>query len=251
MKGTAGQTERGPFAGVRMILRYNWPLYAAGVATTLVGAELARRAASPRLLRLGGTAAGLVAGWLSVASIAASWWIYDRSELYRWSWLQRSVPAVPARVLVVHAGLDEASAAVADLWPGVSVASVDVHGGIGRTTASLRLARRSAAAGPRADDAIPVGNDLAVAFLAAHELRTRSKRVEFIRDVARQLIVGGRLVLIEHIRDATNAAAFGPAIGHFYPVEEWREVIRLGGLELVAEERITPFIAVLTAERSS
>lgn len=251
MKGTPGRDDRGAFAGVRMILRYNWPLYAAGVVTTLTGAALARRQTSPRLVRLGGTAAGLVAGWLSVASIAASWWIYDRSELYRWRWLQRCVPAVPVRVLIVHAGLDEASAPVADLWPGAMVASVDVHGGIGRTTASLRIARRSAAAGSRGHDDIPVGNDLVVAFLAAHELRTRGKRVQFIRDVAGQLVIGGRLVLIEHIRDAANAAAFGPAIGHFYPVDEWREVIRLGGLELVAEERITPFIALLTAERPS
>lgn len=251
MSGLPADADRGPFAGVRMILRYNWPLYATGLTTAIAGAALATRSAAPRSLRLGATSAALVAGWLSVASLVASWWIYDRSELYRWTWLRRIVPTAPERVLVVHAGLDEASGPVAHLWPRAAVAAVDVHGGVGRTTASLRIARRGAAAARGRDAHVTGEQDVVVAFLAAHELRTHRHRVEFMRDVRRQLAVGGRFVLIEHIRDATNALAFGPAIGHFYPVEEWRDVIHGGGLQLLSEERITPFIVVLTAERTS
>jgi hypothetical protein len=251
VNGTPAGTDRGVFAGVRMILRYNWPLYGAGLATVVAGTALAARATSPRLLRLGGAAAGLVAGWLSVASVLASWWVYDRSELYRWTWLPRAVPHVPRRVLVVHAGLDEVSGPVSRTWPTASVASVDVHGGLGRTTASLRIARRQAAGEQPSDGDVSTDNDLVVAFLAAHELRSRGRRVELIRDLAGTLVVGGRLVIVEHVRDLTNALAFGPAVGHFYPVAEWREVLRLGGLDVVTEERITPFVAVLTAGRSS
>lgn len=238
---------RTPFAGVRMILRYNWPLYVAGLATASGGATLAARPAAPGPLRAGGAAAGAVAGWLSVASLVASWWIYDRSELYRWDWLRQAARA-PRRVLVVHAGLDEASAPVRATWPDAEVSALDVHGGLGRTTAPLRLARRHQPGAATAGQLAPA-NDLVVAFLAAHELRSPDDRVQLLRTLHDHLAVGGRLVLVEHVRDVTNALAFGPAIGHFYPVAEWRRVIQRGGLQLVAERRITPFVVVLTAER--
>lgn len=251
MSGHATRTDRASLAGVRMILGYNWPLYVTGLATVGTGAALAARRSSPTLLRLAGAAGAGVAGWLSVASVAASWWIYDRSELYRWTWLSRTVRHEPRHIIVMHAGLDEACEPVSRTWPMAAVSSVDVHGGLGRTTASLRLARREAGRHDEAHDEPSADNDLVVIFLAAHELRSRAARVELMRRIHHSLVVGGRLVLVEHVRDLSNAVVFGPAIGHFYPVREWRDAIGRGGLDLVAEERITPFITVMTAERSS
>lgn len=249
MSDTLPATSRETLAGVRMILRYNWPLYVAGLATAVAGLSTATRGDRSGLVRVAGAAAGLGASWLAVASLGASWWIYDRSELYRWTWLSRSVTREPGRVLVVHAGLDEASGPAARVWPDAEVESVDVHRGVGRTTASLRLARRGAERDTRPGRPPRTGSDVVVAFLAAHELRTRAERVELVQRIRDGLEPGGRLVLVEHVRDAANALAFGPAVAHFYPVREWEQVIGLGGLDLVAEERITPFVVVLTAER--
>lgn len=255
MSGHVTGTDRGSLAGVRMILGYNWPLYVTGLATVATGAALAARRSSPTLLRLAGAAGAGVAGWLSVASVAASWWVYDLSELYRWTWLPRTVRHEPRHIIVMHAGLDEASEPVSRTWPMAAVSSLDVHGGLGRTTASLRLARRDAGrdaeAHHEAHGQLATDTDLVVIFLAAHELRSRTARVELMRRIHHSLVVGGRLVLVEHVRDLSNAVVFGPAIGHFYPVREWRDAIGRGGLDLVAEERITPFITVMTAERSS
>lgn len=243
-----GSGERGQFDGVRMILRYNWPLYLAGLATTATGAVLAAsRHRDPGLRSVGGAAA-LGAGWLSVASLAASWWVYDRSELYRWTWLDRAVPRVPERVLVAHAGLDEASQPVRRVWPAAHVEPVDVHGGTGPMTGSLQRARTGGAPVPGGgwDDEAPF--DVAVAFLAAHEIRTADGRDGLFADIRSRLRPGGRLVLVEHVRDLVNALAYGPAVGHFYPVREWRRVIRAAGFEPIREERITPFLVLLTAD---
>jgi hypothetical protein len=77
------------FKGVRMILRYNWPLYLGGIGVALTGAALAAARQRHRLLRAAGSATALAAGWLAAASLVASWWVLHRSELYHRTWLQR------------------------------------------------------------------------------------------------------------------------------------------------------------------
>lgn len=232
-----------------MILRYNWPLYAAGVGTAAAGAIVAAAPRCRRAVRATGAGLGLSAGWLAVASLVASWWVYDRSELYRWTWLIRSVPAAPHRVVVVHAGLDEASGPLKSIWPTAHIESVDVHGGIGATTASLRRARTQAVTATGLPRPELTEVDVVVAFLAAHETRTADGRAQLISQIRSSLRPRGRLLIIEHIRDLANALAYGPAVGHFYPVNEWRRTVRTAGLALVSEERITPFVCLLTAER--
>lgn len=240
---------RGRLAGVRMVLGYNWPLYLAGVGAAAAGALMAAWPNRRPLVRATGAAVGVGAGWLAVASLAATWWVYDRSELYRWTWLAKSVPVAPHRVMVVHAGLDEASGRVKAVWPSARVESVDVHGGIGATTGSLRRARTetvtaSSLAGRELAEA-----DVVVAFLAAHEIRTADGRTQLLSRIRRSLRPGGRLVLVEHIRDLANVLVYGPAVGHFYPVDEWRRAVTAADLTLVSEERITPFVCLLSAQR--
>lgn len=235
-------------AGVRMILRYNWPLYAAGIATVAVGTAAATFLHRP-LLRAAAAAAAVVAGWLAVASLAASWWVYDRSELYRWTWLPRTLPTIPRGVLVIHSGLDEASMHVTATWPSAEVQSVDVHGGSGATTASLRRARTRVGRATDPCPLEPVEFDAVVALLAAHEIRDADARTNLFVDLHDRLRPGGRLILVEHVRDLANALAYGPAIGHFYPVHEWRRAIDASGMQLRTTERITPFVVLLIAEK--
>lgn len=250
---TGGNTEegRGPLAGVAMILRYNWPLYLAGLATAATGAAIAASKTPPRPVRFAGGAAAVGAGWLAIASLVASWWVYDRSELYRWTWLTSAVPGLPDDVLVVHAGLDEASQPVGRLWPDATVTPVDAHGGAGPTTSSLRRARATATSADGVGLPTSESFDLAVAFLAAHEIRTHQGRVELLEDLRRALRPDGRLVLVEHVRDLVNALVYGPAVGHFYPVDEWHRVLNAAGLEIVGERHITPFVVVLTAKKAT
>ena len=81
-------------------------------------------------------------------------------------------------------------------------------------------------------------------LLAAHELRRRADRLAFFREARRVLAPGGRIVLVEHLRDAANFAPFGPGFLHFLSRREWLATIAKSRLQIVQEFPITPFVRV-------
>jgi hypothetical protein len=127
-------------SGVRDVLAYNWPLYVRGLATAAGAAVIAPHLPPPlrTAARLG--AAGAVG--LLATSTAATWLVYDRSELYGYDWLDALLPSAPAAHLVVGTGLDEASAPLAARWPTSRQFTVDLYDPALTTEGSIRRARR-------------------------------------------------------------------------------------------------------------
>ena len=74
-------------AGVRQIVRFNWTRYAGAAATI---AAIAWLIASVRMVASIETAligAAIVIAFWTVASLGASWLVYDHSDLTRWAWI--------------------------------------------------------------------------------------------------------------------------------------------------------------------
>src|SRR5436190_6210 len=63
------------------------------------------------------------------------------------------------------------------------------------------------------------GGTLDALFLvfAAHEIRRPELRLRFFQELRRTLAPRGRLLIVEHLRDPANFAAFGPGFFHFLP----------------------------------
>jgi len=241
--------ERGAFEGVANIVRFNWPFYAGAMIAAGTALALTRHPGLPRWaagsLRLGAGAAA----WMLGASLAASHWIYDRSPLYRWRWLRGALPREPSRIVNVHAGFDESTAALRVLWPAADLAVLDFYDprrSPERSIARARWQQAPARDTRRIDPAHwPVADasaDLVLLCLAVHELRGAADRAAFFREVARVLATNGRAVLVEHLRDLPNFAAFGPGFLHFLPRTAWLEGLEAGGLIVEREFSITPFV---------
>jgi len=247
--------SRGQFEGVRNIVRFNAPFFVAAVA--MISGSILGAAVLPlppwtrRLLAAGGVGA---AWWLAL-SLAASHWIYDRSPLYHWSWLRAHFGAAPRRLVNVHAGFDESSAGIAAIFPQAELEVFDFYDPVQSPEPSIERARRSqspaiparkiaAGAWPRESGSA----DGVMLILAGHELRQRADRDALFAEVGRVLTPGGRLVLVEHLRDWANFAAFGPGFLHFFSGREWRRAVAAGGLRIIAERSITPFVHVFIAE---
>jgi SAM-dependent methyltransferase len=236
------------FDGVRQILRFNVHLYGAGLALLAAMAFAWRLHAAPRpALAL---ATGLTAFWIA-ASLAVSWYVYDCARVTAWQWLAGILPFAPARWLNIHAGLDESTTVLKHLYRGSEQAVLDNYDAAEMTEPSIARARRLHAAQPalRAPlDVLPFqdsSQDAVFLLFAAHEVRHHARRVALLREIRRVLAPDGRVVLVEHLRDWKNFAAFGPGFLHFFSRREWLSAAAEAGLHVDSESSVTPFVRCL------
>lgn len=242
------------YSGVLKIVRFNWPWYIGVLAATVTGIFLLNlRAIHSRWVVL--VVAGLLVAdlWLLV-SLAVSHYIYDRSLVSRARWLDRVDSTSVRRAAIFHAGQDEASEAVVRALRNAEIHTFDFYDPARNGTASLKraraLAKRHDAA--IASDNIPLKNetlDLALVVFAAHEIRQDMQRAAFFRELARALAPGGRVVIVEHVRDVWNFLAYGPGAFHFLSRQTWSRSFAKGGLQLLRETSCTLFVRVFVLKK--
>ncbi|MES2705881.1 MAG: class I SAM-dependent methyltransferase [Verrucomicrobiota bacterium] len=242
--------ERGKWDGMWAIVRFNWPFYAVALGLGLTGIFAGSQ---PAVIETG-TLLVFGSGYFLLGSLGVSHWVYDCSELYRWSWLERILKDTPTgNMLLCHSGFDEASAALRVKFPSPQFRwrVLDHYDPAIMTEASIRRARKLFPPTPGTEPANfgqwPVGSasmDVIFGLLAIHELRTHAERAAWFAEARRCLAPGGRVVIAEHVRDAANLLAFGPGFLHFHSVTAWRKSWEAGGLTSDRHFRITPFVRV-------
>ena len=79
-------------------------------------------------------------------------------------------------------------------------------------------------------------------LFAAHGVRMPERRTLLLRECRRILGEGGRIVLVEHLRDGPNFLAFGPGFLHFHSSRSWRTNIAQAGLAIERIRPLTPFV---------
>jgi len=245
---------RRQFQGMIAIARFNWPFYLAALAAlTASGAAFLL---VPDL-KFTAAIAFACAAYFIFVSLSVTHLIYDCSDLYRWSWLDRALQGLPMRqAILCHSGFDETSSELREKFRDVQWNILDHHDPDRMTEPSIRRARAlfPPAAGTlacRYDD-WPVtaeSADVVFGLLAIHELRTESERSAWFAEARRCLRLGGRVVLAEHVRDVANFLAFGPGFLHFHSSANWRRGWEQAGLRCRDQFHVTPFVQifVLTA----
>lgn len=248
-------SERGKWAGMLAIARFNWPFYAVAYIVLLAG--LAGIVAGGFFAVAGGLVV-MGCGYFLAGSLGVSHWIYDCSDLYRWSWLDRALKdARVEKIALCHSGFDEASVALMRRFPAAGWLVLDHYDPAIMTEASIRRARRlfppTAGTVSAKFDRWPVNDasvDVVFGLLAIHELRSDAERTAWFSEARRCLAAGGRIVLAEHVRDPANFVAFGPGFLHFHSVGAWQRSWEAGGLKLKDHFRVTPFVRIFVLNQS-
>ena len=255
---TPAVPRREALHGVRQIVRFNWPFYAAGVPAALLAPVMIPRLHVAGPLQVLLYAATAVAWLWLIGSLAASWIVYDRSNLMTGEWIHPALGFRPRAWINVHAGLDETTAGLRDRF-GVSSGRVfDIFDQAEMTEPSIARARETTPvdAGSERTDyrhfPVETGTvDAAFLLLSAHELRTAAARSALFGEVRRVLTTAGRVVVAEHLRDAANFIAFGPGALHFHSRRTWLRVFAETGFAVQREFSITPFVRVFILGRSA
>jgi SAM-dependent methyltransferase len=240
-------------SGALRIFLYNWPVYAGTWVSALVILSLRPLLRSPQVW-----IASLVAGSLlvwSLLSLLVSSYIYDRSELVSGTWVPRLLDPQIRRWAMIHAGLDGEVEWQA-VMPGACVAKLDIFDPRVMSSPSIARART------RTPPALPASRcnptalaledescDAIVVAFTAHEIRDRAAREAFFDELRRSLRPGGKILLVEHVRDLANFLAFGLGYLHFVSRREWLRLGSQAKLAIAGETRITPWVMVLALER--
>jgi hypothetical protein len=242
---------RGKCQGMVNIARFNWPFYIAASAVlipSLAGTFLLHGLG----LKLVCCIVFAVAAYFLFVSLGVSHFIYDRSDLYLWGWLDRALRGSNMRqAIFCHSGFDEASAELRQRFGATDWLVLDHFDAKRTTEASIRRARAMFPPTPGTVssryDAWPVAaesTDVVFGLLAIHELRSEAERSAWFAESRRCLRKAGRLVLVEHVRDAANFLAFGPGFLHFHSPASWQRCWESAGFRSLDEFRVTPFVRI-------
>ena len=251
------------------IVRFNWPFYAAASLAVAAAPLVVPRLPLTWWIRVPAyTGLALVAMWL-VASLAASWIVYDRSRLMQWDWVLQALGFDPASWINIHAGHDDSSEALRRIFKDTDGRVFDIFAPDEMTEPSIARARlRSLRELRRADPAdalhelrraepadyrhlpLPTGTiDAAMLLLSAHELRSDEARGALFAELRRVLGPGGRIVVAEHLRNWANFLAYGPGFLHFHSRRTWMRCFARHRFDVHREFSITPFVRIFVLRR--
>ena len=247
---------RESYQGVWNIIRFNWHFYAmAGLGVIAAGT-------------VGIFLSGFLF-WLSyfltigiltstVISLLVSHYIYDRSGLYDFNWLQQLNGANIRNIVNVNAGFDETSEILKRNFSQATLQVFDFYDPDKHTEVSIERARM---AYPAFTGTIrittrnlmlpPASIDIIFNIFALHEVRDRDERIQFLRAQSIVLENHGKIVLVEHLRDVQNFLAYTIGFFHFFSEAEWKTDFHEAGLTIDQKLNITPFVNVFILKKTN
>ena len=241
--------ENSRFPMTKLVVVFNWHFFLMAAFACAIGiAGIAFVDIIWIQIVLGlGVAAGI---YFMVISIIASYFVYDHSDLYKLNWWpDRVIPEGASSAVLVHAGFDPASRKLTRKYPELNLQILDFFDSDTTTETSIRTARKLF---PPLENETQIkidvwpledgSQDIVFAISAAHEIRNDDERAAFFREANRVLRSGGRLVVIEQLRDWRNFLAFGGAVLHFLSRGTWIRSFTAGGFGTPEEFWISPWM---------
>ena len=247
--------KRSLLQGALNIIRFNWHFYVFALLVFVLLFWAMEQVAPP--YRIGLQIVLLAAVLTTMISLLVSFYIYDVSELYALTWLERCLSVEPASIANINAGFDETSMLLQQKFPQATLVVFDFYDPQQHTEISIKRARKAYPPHPNTQPVttahLPLAADsldAAFAILAAHEIRDHQERARFFAELRRIIKPAGQILVVEHLQDVANFFAYNIGFRHFHRPAVWRDTFAQAGLHLQQEQKITPFISVFVLKKN-
>ncbi len=237
---------RKPLQGTVNIIRFNWHFYLLALIAIVSLLLTADYFPSTAFLCYIGAVLILLPLFIS---LSVSFFAYDFSPLYSLPWLGHLSGGKNQTIVNIHAGFDETSGILKQKLPHDQFYVFDFYDPAKHTEVSIKRARKIYPATPGTKtirtNHIPLPNhsvDKAFIIFSAHEIRDRTERICFFKELNRIVKLGGEILVTEHLRNLSNFLAYNIGFLHFYPLKSWQNVFGEASLKVSGQVKTTPFI---------
>jgi ubiquinone/menaquinone biosynthesis C-methylase UbiE len=238
---------RKPFQGVWNIVRFNWPFYILALGFVFL-IYLFRSYADAQFTVIADLMLALIVV-PTLISLLVSFYVYDLSGLYKLDWLNDLHHNNAEKIVNINAGFDEVSVLLKNKFKDAEMIACDFYDSSKHTEASIRRARKAYPHYPNtlqiSTTELPFKNDSAdkiFVILSAHEIRNSKERNAFFSELHRVISPTGKIVVVEHLRDAANFLAYNIGALHFHSKATWLDSFRTARMTVTREIKITPFL---------
>jgi hypothetical protein len=184
-----------------------------------------------------------------LASIIAAYILYDKSELYELSLLERALDFRKINnIVLIHASFDPLSKIIEEKYYSKNITVCDIYGNRHEHEKGIKFSKKVFPPNPNeikiSTNKLPFENnsqDVILAITAIHEVLSHKERVEFFKESKRILNDNGCIIVSEQFRNLTNFLFFSFGAFHFLSEKQWKKAINEAGLEIVEIKKITIF----------
>jgi SAM-dependent methyltransferase len=246
------EVKRRKFQGVLNILSFNRHFYVIGLGF------LALLFASRWLIEWPD-----VVFWLVITAflyglimpLIVSAYVYDFSGYYELNWLKNiTSDNNTVKLLVnINAGFDETSFIIKEKFPNSDLKVFDFYNAKRHTEPAIKRARKVSLVYPNnqqiASNAIPLKDktvDIIFLLSAVHEIRLHEEKIQFLKECYRLCKPGGKVIMVEHLRDFPNFLAFSVGFTHFFSRSTWKNAFESAGFTTFRETKFTPFMSIFS-----
>ena len=242
--------KRRKFQGVLNILSFNRHFYVIGLgalAILFVSSLLIEWPATLFWVIIAAFLYGLI------MPLIVSAYVYDFSGYYKFHWLKDLINnnETAERIVNINAGFDETSFIIKDKFPRADIRVFDFYNATQHTEPAIKRARKVSLIYPNTQqiesNSIPLKDnsvDLIFLLSAVHEIRSYKEKLGFLSECHRICKQGGKVIMVEHLRDFPNFLAFTVGFTHFFSSSVWKNAFERAGFSSFRETKFTPFMSI-------
>jgi len=246
--------RRKPYQGLTNIIRFNWHFYVVAfgvIVLALAGGTVLNGVATSICIVV-----ALCVITPTVISLIVSYIVYDRSNLYKFLWLDDLNEHAIQKIVNIHSGFDETSGILRVKYPDADLQVFDFYNPERHTEISIERARKAypqfEGTSKITTNALPLephSVDVIFNIFALHEIRDHEERNIFLKQQKESLKSDGKIILVEHLRDIANFLAYNIGFFHFLPQVVWESNFRYAQLVTERKFQVTPFVTIFILKK--